>query len=93
MALTQAQLNAHIRTMLQEQLVREGTSMEGASVMFLLKAAAWHARTATADDLEAAKTVAQFVVETATCHALTASEAHYLRKHLAPAVGAADGVF
>lgn len=92
MALTTAQLNAHIRTMMQEQLIKEGTYTSSASVLFLLKACVWHARTALPDDLEAAKTVAQFVFETTIGHSMTAAETHYLRQHLANDVGG-QGVF
>lgn len=92
MALTAAQLNAHIRTMLVDQLQRENGNAR-AAMLFLLRACAWHARSGTADDLEAAKTVAQFIFETVLGRSMTAEDAHILRKHVSPDVGAADGVF
>lgn len=92
MALTTAQLNAHIRTMIQEELVREASRTDAEAVRFLLRACAFHARTGTADDLEAAKTVAQFVFETVLGRSATATDLHLLRNHLSLDVGG-TGVF
>lgn len=92
MALTTAQLNAHIRTMIVDQLQRENGNSR-AALMFLLRACARHARSGTADDLEAAKTAAQFIFETVLGRSMTADDAHYLRKHLNLDSGAADGIF
>ncbi|MCZ2109084.1 MAG: hypothetical protein LC118_05870 [Dehalococcoidia bacterium] len=93
MALTTAQLNAHIRTMIQEELVREGAGTDAEAVRFLLRACAHHARTGTPDDLEAAKTVAQFIFETVIGRSATEAGLHLLRNHIGPDVGAAGGVF
>ena len=92
-ALTTAQLNAHIRTMIQEELVREASRTDAEAVRFLLRACAFHARTGTADDLEAAKTVAQFIFETVRGRTATAADLHLLRNHIGPEVGAGSGVF
>lgn len=92
MALTTAQLNAHIRSMIVDQLRRENGNTREA-VLFLLRACAWHARSGTADDLEAAKTAAQFIFETVIGRSMTAEDAHLLRNHLSKDAGASDGVF
>lgn len=92
MALTTAQLNAHIRDMIVDRLVVEGPDLNGAALRFLLRACADHANLGGADNLEAAKTSAQFLFETVIGRAATADDLHLLKNHIAPEVGGA-GVF
>lgn len=86
MALTQAELNAHIRTMIVDRLQAEGSDVSGAALRFLLRACADHANLGGADNLEAAKTSAQFLFETVIGRSATADDLHLLRNHIAPDV-------
>lgn len=92
MALTTAQLNAHIRTMITDRLALEGSDVSGPALRFLLRACADHANLGGADNQEAAKTAAQFLFETVIGRPATANDLHMLRNHIAPDVGGA-GLF
>lgn len=87
MALTQAQLNTHLRTMLLNQIPHEEDNM--AVLRFFLKACVRHARVGNGDNAEAAKTVARVVFENVIGRSMTADDAHYLRSHLAAEVDGA----
>ena len=92
MALTTNQLNAHIRTMIVDRLQAEGTDLSNESLRFLLRACADHARLGGADDIEAAKTAAQFLFETTIGRNATAADLHQLRQHIAREVNG-EGLF
>lgn len=83
MALTNAQLNAHIRDILADELdfVRESDKQV---LMFLLRACIRHIRQGGADNIEAGKTVAQFVAQQVLGRALTGGDLHALRRHWTP---------
>lgn len=81
MALTQAQLNAHLRTMVLDQLPLEKNKRE--AILFFLRACITHYRTAGPDNQEAARTVGQFMYEQFIGRAATAADLHLLRKHAA----------
>lgn len=86
MALTQAQLNAHLRTMLLNQIQHEEDNF--AVLKFFLRACERHARAGNGDNAEAARTVGQAVFENVIGRSATADDLHYLRNHLA---GDVDG--
>lgn len=79
MALTQVQLNAHLRTMVLDQLPLEKNKRE--TILFFLRACITHYRTPGADNQEAARTIGQFMYEKFIDRAATASDLHLLRKH------------
>lgn len=87
MALTQAQLNAHLRTMLLNQIPHEDDNL--VVLRFFLRACVRHARAVNGDNAEAARTVGQAVFENVIGRSATAGDLHYLRNHLASDV---DGV-
>lgn len=94
-ALTAAQLNAHIRSMLVDRLTfetAEDRSPDNQALLFLLRACADHARLGDADSIEAAKTSAQFLFETVIGRSATANDLHFLRNHLAQTVNG-SGLF
>lgn len=80
MALTNAQLNVHIRDIIADELdfVRDSDKQ---ILMFFLRACIRHVRKPGADNIEAAKTVAQFVSQQVLGRALTAADLHSLRNH------------
>lgn len=89
MALTTAQLNAHLRAMIQNELatitvaeIREG-GQEAGFLYGLLRACVRHVRIGDADSIEAGKTVAVNVLESILGRPATAGELHQLRRHWA----------
>lgn len=81
MALTTNQLNAHIRTTIQDQLpFEDGNNLV---LMFFLRASIRHCRLGGADNIEAGKAIAQFVFEKINNRTATAADLEKLQNHLA----------
>ena len=83
MALTTAQLNAHLRAMLQNELERPRTRDDYAARIFLIRAAIEHVRLGDADSVEAGRTVAEFVCQQTFGRTPTADDLHMMRGHWA----------
>jgi hypothetical protein len=79
-ALTTAQLNAHIRTLLLDQFNAERVNRE--ALLFMVRACVRHVRLGGADNIEAGRTVGEFLLQQVLGRSLTAGDLHYLRKHL-----------
>lgn len=83
MPLNPNQLNAHLRTIMQDELVAAGQDLAPAVFHFLLRACIRHRRLGGADDQEAARTIAQFIFEQVIGRSATADDLHRLRNHYA----------
>lgn len=83
MALTTAQLNAHLRAMLQNELERPRTRDDYAARLFMIRAAIAHIRLGDADSIEAGNTVARFVCQQTYGRTPTADDLHMMRGHWA----------
>ena len=81
MALTPNQLNAHLRTLIQNEVVAQGEGIDPEAWKFLLRACIRHVRLGGADNQEAGRTIAQFVFEQRIGRPATAADLHWLRNH------------
>lgn len=81
MALTAAQLNAHLRVAIQDEIVAQGEALSPEAWFFLLRACIRHWRLGDADSQEAARTIAQFVFESKIGRPAGAGDLHSLRQH------------
>lgn len=81
MALTTAQLNAHIRTIVSDELDHVRRS-DRAVLLFMMRACIRHYRLGGDDNQEAARTVARFVWQRAIGREPTQQDLHELLKHI-----------
>lgn len=83
MALSPNQLNAQLRTLLQNEIAAQGQSLDWDVLMFLIRACVRHYRTGNADAQEAAQTIARWVTQNYNGRTPTTDDLHRLRWHWA----------